>query len=104
MVISDFPRFFMALALVLILIGLLAWFVRHFRLGGFLPTAATSGRIGIVQTLAIAPRQRLILIRRDDREHLLLIGHDREQVVERDIRPPKDAAWAADPAAGDRPG
>lgn len=102
MMTSDVLRFFLALAMVLILIGLLAWFVRHFRIGGFMSAVAGSGRIGIVQTLAIAPRQRLILIRRDDREHLLLIGHDREQVVERDIRPPGGAALAADPAVGMR--
>ncbi len=104
MVTSDFLRFFLALATVLVLIGLLAWLVRHFRLGGFMSAAAGNGRIGIVQTLAIAPRQRLILIRRDDREHLLLIGHDREQVIERNIRPPSAAVSATAPAVGEHHG
>jgi flagellar protein FliO/FliZ len=76
---ADMPlavRFFLAFLIVLGLIGATAWAVRRFgagRLGG----AGTHGRqprLAVVDYASVDSRRRLILVRRDNIEHLVLIG------------------------------
>lgn len=86
MIMTDYLRFLLALIAVLALIMLFAWIIRRFRLGGFAGSAMTSGRLQVVETLPVDGRQRLVLIRRDDREHLLLIGQERSAVIESGIQ------------------
>jgi len=83
----DFARYFAALILVLGLIGAAGLAARRFGLPGLAKPAA-SRRLKIVETLMIAPRQRLALVRRDDVEHLLVIGPDGASVIEAGIAPP----------------
>jgi len=82
-------RFALALILVLGLIALLAWGLRRFGMGMKL----TKGRrLGIVEVQMIGPRHRLILLKRDDVEHLVIVGPAGETVVERGIvRAPGDS-------------
>jgi flagellar protein FliO/FliZ len=82
MIMTDYLRFLVALIAVLGLIMLLAWVARRFRLGGLAGPAGPSGRLAVVETLPIDGRQRLVLIRRDDREHLILLGQERSLVIE----------------------
>lgn len=97
MVTTDYLRFLLALALVLALIALCAWLARRFRLGGLAASVVGSGRLRVLETLAIDGRQRLVLIRRDDCEHLLFIGQETVQIIERNIERLNDSAVA--PAA-----
>jgi flagellar protein FliO/FliZ len=58
------------------------------------------GRLGLVETIALDSRRRLVLIRRDQTEHLLLIGSGRDLVIETGIAkdlPPDDRAPLAAP-------
>lgn len=75
----GYLQFVAALALVLGLIGGLAWLVKRSGVAGSLvPTSARRGagrRLGIVEVLPLDPRRKLVLVRCDDREHLLLLGH-----------------------------
>ncbi len=87
---TDYLRFLAALAAVLAAIGLFAWLARRFRLGSLVGSGVRSGRLRVIETLPIDGRQRLMLIRRDDREHLLLIGSERSSVVEAGIQPPEN--------------
>ena len=83
--IEGYVRFVLALLFVFGLIGLLALLLRRFGGGVFIPFAAGRGgnrRIEVVETAPIDPRHRLVLVRRDDREHLLLIGPAGPMVVE----------------------
>ncbi|MGI9501023.1 MAG: flagellar biosynthetic protein FliO [Geminicoccaceae bacterium] len=82
---TDYLRFLVALIAVLGLIGIFAWLARRFRLGGLAGSGVKSGRLQVVETLPLDGRQRLLLIRRDDREHLLLIGPERSTVIENGI-------------------
>lgn len=82
MIATDYLRFFVALIAVLGLIALCAWVARRFRLGGLVGSAVKSGRLEVIETLPIDGRQRLVLLRRDDREHLLMLGQDRSVVIE----------------------
>lgn len=95
----DYLRFLAALLAVLAAIGLLAWLARRFHLGGLARSGLQSGRLEVIESLPIDGRQRLLLIRRDDREHLLLIGPERSTVIETAIRTnetPKTAGPALD--------
>ena len=77
-------RFLMALVFVLGLIGAFSLFAKRF---GFSPRARKTKmkgkkRLRIVEVLAVDAKRRLILVRRDDTEHLVLLGADRDLVVE----------------------
>ena len=80
-------KFFIAFAVVLALIGLTAWLVRRFganRLGA----AGRGGRqprLAVIDAATVDGRRRLVLIRRDNIEHLLMIGGPTDLVVEPNI-------------------
>ena len=68
-------RFAMALGLVIALILILAWAARRAGLGGI--TAKPAGRkrrLAVVEVLTLDPKRRLVLLRRDGTEHLLILG------------------------------
>jgi len=107
-------KFFIAFAVVLALIGLTAWLVRRFgsnRLGG--AARGRQPRLAVIDAAAIDGRRRLVLIRRDNVEHLLMIGGPTDVVVEPNIvravgarevaREPARATVAAEPAARQTP-
>ena len=77
----DFARYLGALVLVLGLIGAAGLAARRFGLGG-LVKPQSSRRLAVVETLMIAPRQRLLIVRRDGVEHLVLSGPDGTSVIE----------------------
>jgi flagellar protein FliO/FliZ len=87
----DFARYFAALLLVLGLIGFAAIGARRFGVPG-LAKPMDARRIKIVESLMLSPRQRLAIIRRDNVEHLVMIGPDGASVIETGIVPPPDAA------------
>ena len=89
-------RFFIAFLVVLALIGLTAWLVRRFganRLGG--AARGRQPRLAVIDAATIDGRRRLVLIRRDNVEHLLMIGGPTDVVVEPNI---VRAAGAREPA------
>jgi flagellar protein FliO/FliZ len=93
--IESYARFVLALAAVLGLIGLLAFAARRF---GLMPGAVAGGgkgrRLGVVEAMPLDGKRRLVLIRRDEREHLIMLspGDGPDLVIERDIaaRPPEN--------------
>jgi flagellar protein FliO/FliZ len=78
-------RFALALILVLGLIALLAWLLRRFGMG---VKMSKGRRLNIVEAQMLGPRHRLMLIRRDDVEHLVIVGPGSETVVESGIKRP----------------
>lgn len=84
----DYLRFLAALSVVLGLIGMLYWLARRYgiqRLGSLGMTGPGGGRLQVVEFRAIDPRRRLVLVRRDSVEHLLLLGANGDIVVESGI-------------------
>ena len=82
-------RFVVALVFVLALIGAVAWVGRRFGFVGRIGTARTgTRRIGVVEAVSLDAKRRLVLVKRDDMEHLVLLGPSSEVVVEAGIRPP----------------
>ncbi|HLI99325.1 MAG TPA: flagellar biosynthetic protein FliO [Bradyrhizobium sp.] len=94
--------FFFAFVVVLALIGVVAWLVRRFagnRLGAN-PNRSRMPRLAVIDAAAVDGRRRLVLVRRDNIEHLLMIGGPTDIVVEpnivrampgRDQLPPRSA-------------
>lgn len=88
---SDYFRFLFALIFVIALIGLLALIARRAGFGypAALKKTAKERRLQIIETASIDGRRRMVLVRRDNVEHLLLIGQNTETVVETGIQPAK---------------
>jgi len=83
---SQPVKFIIAFVVVLALIGLTAWLVRRFgasRLGG--STRGRQPRLAVIDAANVDGRRRLVLIRRDNIEHLLMIGGPSDVVIEANI-------------------
>ena len=76
-------RAVLALVLVLGLIGGATWAARRFGPAMWFGARPKSDRnLGVVESLPIDARHRLVLVRRGERQHLLLIGPNHSLVVE----------------------
>lgn len=100
--------FFIAFVIVLALIGAAAWLVRRFG-GNGMGTNANRGRmprLAVIDAAAVDGRRRLVLVRRDNVEHLLMIGGPTDVVVEPNIvrsMPQRDQAPQRPPAGTELP-
>jgi len=97
----DFAQYFAALAVVLGLLGLFAlagtqgWFTK------FVNSLATKGlertkrerRLRVTESLVLDPRRRVVIVKIDEEEHVLLLGAGTEIVLDR--RPAKTATETA---------
>lgn len=86
----DMPmaaKFFIAFLVVLALIGVTAWLVRRFAANrrGSAMARGRQPRLAVIDAASVDGRRRLILIRRDNVEHLLMIGGPTDVVVEQNI-------------------
>lgn len=86
-------------ALVLLVIVLvIVKLIRSLTFGTFVAGGRNrKTRLAVMDATAVDSQRRLVLVRRDDIEHLLLIGGPTDVVVERDIRmsPPRRPALTA---------
>lgn len=96
---SEYFKFLLALIFVLGLIGVVAVLLRYFGAGSAMRIGrrarGEARRIEIVDVAAVDARRRLVLVRRDDREHLVLLGTNNDLVIE--------AGIPAFPASAPRP-
>lgn len=86
---SEIFRFVAALAFILGLIGVCALLARRF---GLAPGASAMGsqrRLGIVEVKPVDAKHRLVLVRRDGKEHLVLMGGDTPLLLESGINAPE---------------
>lgn len=99
---SNYVRFVAALLFVLALIAFATWLAKRFGLGGGINAAKRGARrLQITEALTVDAKHRAVLIRRDNVEHLVLIGPTGDVVVETGIdAPPTLDNTAADNAAG----
>jgi len=71
------------LAIVFLLLGF-AWVSRRFGLAGrILPSSKR--RLAVIEALALDNRRRVVLLRRDGVEHLVLLSPDSAVVIEHNI-------------------
>ena len=81
---ETYIRFILVLIFVLGLVFVLGWVLKRFGLnkGGL---AGKGRRLGVVDTALLGPKHRIVLVRRDDVEHLVLLGPTSCAVVESGI-------------------
>ena len=98
---SDlFLRFVLALGVVLALIAATGWVGRRYMGGGsIVGFGSKRRRLAVVETLQVDGRTRLLLVRRDAAEHLIMIGGTGALVVESGIAAPQGFAEAVESAA-----
>src|SRR6201999_1955470 len=92
--------FVIAFVFVLLLIGAAAWVLRRFgggsrvdaaarnrqpRLAGIAPAATRHPPLAVIDSAAVDGRRKLVIVRRDNVEHLLIIGGPSDVVVETNI-------------------
>ena len=81
---ETYIRFILVLIFVLGLVFVLGWVLK--RSGISKGAIAGKGRrLGVVDTAFLGPKHRVVLVRRDDVEHLVLIGPNACAVVESGI-------------------
>ena len=83
----DAVRFVVAFVLVLGLIGAGALLWRRFGAGPLSPIGprGRQSRLAVIEAASVDTRRRLVLIRRDNTEHLLMIGGPTDIVIEPNI-------------------
>ncbi|MGL5735197.1 MAG: hypothetical protein ACRCYS_10065, partial [Beijerinckiaceae bacterium] len=82
--VSAYVQYAVAFVTILILLLLLAYILRlvtRRRLGGTVPRGRAP-RLGVVEVFDLDNQRRLILLRRDNVEHLVMIGGPTDVVVE----------------------
>lgn len=80
---SVYLNFILALAFVLGLIGAAAWLARRFGLAGRLAhRAGPARRLAVVEVMPLDTRRKLVLLRRDGTEYLVLIGAGQDLLLE----------------------
>lgn len=82
----DLFRAIFGLAITLGIIGLAAWAARRYApeiLARFQGPQGQVRRMKVVETLVLDPSRRLVLIRVDDEERLILLGEGRELIEPR---------------------
>ncbi|WP_242469936.1 flagellar biosynthetic protein FliO [Rhodospirillum rubrum] len=79
---DSYLRFVLALVFVLGLIFALAYLLRRAGGGMMGLSRRAARRLSVVEATALDPKRRLVLVRRDGVEHLLLVGGATDVVVE----------------------
>lgn len=81
----DLLRAVFGLAVTLGLIGLAAWAARRYapQLMARLQAQKGARRLQVIETLVLDPARRLVLVRVDDEERLILLGEGREMIEPR---------------------
>lgn len=81
-------KFVAAFALVICGMLALAWVMKRAGLSGHVLRMGGKRRLTIVESMPVDHRRRLVLLRRDDREHLILLGPEHTTVIETAIPAP----------------
>jgi flagellar protein FliO/FliZ len=90
----DLARYFGALLLVLGLLGV-AWLAtKRYGVPGIIQRQ-TLRRLSVVETLMIGSRHKLLLLKRDGTEHLVLMGPQGANVIETGIPAPSSSPLPA---------
>lgn len=88
----SYVRFLLAFLFVIGLIGLFTLLLRRVGFGGVRLSPGFKGkgrpqrRLAVTEVANVDGRHRLVLVRRDDTEHLILLGHSGDLLIEGNIR------------------
>jgi flagellar protein FliO/FliZ len=96
-----YTRFVLALVAILVLLALFAWLARRYGASGRAMMGGGKRRLSIVEVAPIDGKRRIVLLRRDQTEHLVLLGPDSALLIEQGIggrgvaAPPDAPSFAA---------
>jgi len=82
--IAPYATIAIALVIVFLLIAILFRIIKAFRSGSF--GTMRHNRLGIVEAMQLEDKRRIVLIRRDNVEHLIMIGGENDLVIEQGIQ------------------
>ncbi|MCK5285241.1 MAG: FliO/MopB family protein [Alphaproteobacteria bacterium] len=85
---ADLPQFLRllaAMAFVLALMGGLAITLKRLGLTGCPNVPTQKKRLKLIESITLDSRRRAILLQRDDKQHLVILGANSETVIETDI-------------------
>src|SRR6266852_4452515 len=82
---TEILKYVAVLAFVLALIGAITWLVKKFGPGRLAAGRGRQPRLAVIDAASVDGRRKLIIIRRDNVEHLLMIGGPTDVVVETNI-------------------
>ncbi|BDW95132.1 hypothetical protein MACH10_08170 [Thalassospira tepidiphila] len=86
MELSAYFRFVAALLFVLGIIGVFALMARRFVPGARnINRRGVKRRLSVVEVVPVDTKRRLVLLKRDDTEHLVMLGPNGDTVIERNI-------------------
>ena len=71
-----------SLIFVIGLIGLMAWGLRRIESSKLAREFKQGRRMQVVEQLYLDPRHKIVLVRRDDTEHMLVLGPNPARVIE----------------------
>ena len=84
----SWPHYLFALSILLVLLGGLGLFGLAVRKGwifqgmtGLRPFMGERKRLAVTETLVIDPRRRLVILRTDETEHVVLLGAEQETIL-----------------------
>lgn len=83
--VTTYLQFAASLVFVLALIGVAAVLARRLGFGQGARGGSGTRRLGIVEVLQLDGRRRLVLLRRDETEHLVILSATGEQLIEAGI-------------------
>lgn len=78
-------KFIGAFVFVIGAMFLLSWALKRAGIAGHIMRTGQKRRLQLVESMPVDARRRVVLIKRDDREHLVLLGPDHAAVIETDI-------------------
>lgn len=99
---ESYYRFVLALGFVLGLIWMATWAVKRFGVERNLTgqTGAKGKRLAIIEVQPLDARRKLVLLRRDSIEHLVILGASQELLVEAGIEVPSETPDLVKPRPG----
>ncbi len=81
----EYLRFGLALIFVLGLIGACSWFGKRMGLTARISGSPGLNRLSVIEVQAVDAKRKLVLIRRDAVEHLILLNGERDLLIESGI-------------------
>lgn len=89
---ADYTRTFLVLAFVMALMWLCALLAKRFGIDKKLRgvTGGAAGRLAVTDVLYVDPKRKLLLVRADAREYVLLVSGESVTVIDR-LEKPTDA-------------
>lgn len=84
---ADYLKFIAAFFFVMALMGGLAFILRKINSGLSVQTGLKNRRLKVVETLSLDPRRRAVILRCDQKDHLVILGPNSETVIDTGTSP-----------------